>query len=170
MARPSRNQSDGISLDVEALFRLHGTEVWKAMLVVSGGRADIADDVTAEAFARLLGARSEVRDPLAWVFRTAFRLAAAELRRESRLRVAEDEGAAADVAPLSAELAGALQALPPAQRAVVFLHYHADMPVSEVARVVGSSVPAVKVRLHRARRSLRRWLEEQEDHCARLVA
>ena len=37
------------------------------------------DDATAEAFARLFDRRESVRDPLAWVFRTAFRLASAEL-------------------------------------------------------------------------------------------
>jgi RNA polymerase sigma-70 factor (ECF subfamily) len=42
---------------------------------------------------------------------------------------------------------------------VVFLHYHADLPIAEVARLVGSPTATVKVRLHRARRALRTSLE-----------
>ena len=43
---------------------------------------------------------------------------------------------------------------------VVFLTYQADMPLGEVAHLTGSSVAAVKVRLHRARKALRILLEE----------
>jgi len=48
-----------------------------------------------------------------------------------------------------------LRELSPEQRAVVFLHYVADLPVREIARLSGSTTATVKVRLHRARRSLR---------------
>jgi len=63
---------------------------------------------------------------------------------------------------LSDELTSALRLLSPSQRAAVFLHYHADLPVSEVAALTGSSVPAVKVQLHRARRALRATLDVEE--------
>jgi DNA-directed RNA polymerase specialized sigma24 family protein len=33
----------------------------------------------------------------------------------------------------------------------VFLHYQADLPVQEVARLMGTSSAAVKVHLHRGR-------------------
>jgi RNA polymerase sigma-70 factor (ECF subfamily) len=46
----------------------------------------------------------------------------------------------------------------------VFLHYYADLPVAEVARLVGSPAATVKVRLHRARRSLRASLETVGAH------
>jgi DNA-directed RNA polymerase specialized sigma24 family protein len=39
-----------------------------------------------------------------------------------------------------------------------------DYTVSEVARVTGSSVPAVKVRLHRARKQLREALPDMGVH------
>jgi RNA polymerase sigma factor (sigma-70 family) len=56
---------------------------------------------------------------------------------------------------LPSDLTAALRRLSPDQRAAVFLHYFADLPVGEVARLSGSPVATVKVRLHRARRSLR---------------
>jgi RNA polymerase sigma factor (sigma-70 family) len=48
----------------------------------------------------------------------------------------------------------ALAKLPENERAAVVLHYIEDLPVGEVARVLGISRPAVKTRLHRARRRL----------------
>ena len=143
------------------MFRSHGGQVWRAVMAMTAGRVDIADDVTAEAFSRLLVYDRGVRDPVAWVFRTAFRLASSELRRERQTSNSypTKEPSSGDQVALSSGLADALLMLSPAQRAAVFLHYHADLPVSEVAALTGSSVVAVKVRLHRARQALRTALE-----------
>ena len=148
---------------MESVFRSHAGQLWRAVLAMTAGRSDIADDVTAEAFSRLLVYDKGVRDPVAWLFRTAFRLAAAELRREGLLSPqSASERSRPDRAFLSDELTDALRLLTPAQRAAVFLHYHADLPVSEVATLTGLSVPAVKVQLHRARRALRTRIEAEE--------
>jgi RNA polymerase sigma-70 factor (ECF subfamily) len=145
------------------VFRSHGGQLWRAVMAITAGRADIADDVVAEAFSRLLVHDTGVRDPVAWLFRTSFRLAARELRREGTrsLHGPSDHGSH-DRDQLSGELTSALRLLSPSQRAAVFLHYHADLPVSEVAALTGSSVPAVKVQLHRARRALRATLDVEE--------
>jgi RNA polymerase sigma-70 factor (ECF subfamily) len=47
---------------------------------------------------------------------------------------------------------GAVRRLPLNQRRVVLLHDFGDMPLNEVARVLGCSPGTAKVRLHRARR------------------
>jgi RNA polymerase sigma-70 factor (ECF subfamily) len=49
-------------------------------------------------------------------------------------------------------LLGAVRQLPLNQRRVVLLHDFGDMPLEEVARVLGCSPGTAKVRLHRARR------------------
>jgi RNA polymerase sigma-70 factor (ECF subfamily) len=118
--------------------------------------------VTAEAFARYLVYREDVRDAEAWLFRTAFRLLAKELRRESRdaRQPSEVSGPAPD--EVSDELRSALGALSVEQRAAVYLHYYLDLPVAEVARLSGAPVATTKVRLHRARRALRSLLERSE--------
>jgi RNA polymerase sigma-70 factor (ECF subfamily) len=141
---------------VEAVYRSHGGLVWRAVLTMSAGNREVADEATSEAFARLFAYREGVRDPMAWVFRTAFRVAGKELRRQRRL-VAEaaPERGAMDRSALPADLTAALRLLSPDQRAAVFLHYFADLSVGEVARLSGAPVATVKVRLHRARRSLR---------------
>ena len=142
--------------DVESVFRSHGGMVWRAVLSMAAGDRSIADEATAEAFARMLAYRDGVREPVPWVFRTAFRVAARELGRQSRVTDgAVYELSVADTSSLAPELTDMLGVLSPEQRVAVFLHYVADLPVSEVARLTGSSATAVKVRLHRARRYLR---------------
>jgi RNA polymerase sigma factor (sigma-70 family) len=143
--------------EVEAVYRSHGGTVWRAVLAMSAGSREVADEATCEAFARLYAYRDGVRDPVAWVFRTAFRLAGRELTRQ-RLQVddaAASEGSSGEVSVLPSAVAAGLRRLSPEQRSAVFLHYFADMPVGEVARLAGVPTATIKVRLHRARRTLR---------------
>jgi RNA polymerase sigma-70 factor (ECF subfamily) len=150
--------------EVEMVFRSHAGQVWRALLVMSAGRREIADEATAEAFVRLFDHREAVRDPVPWVFRTAFRLCAAELRRERVLDPQHAAHAAADLSRpgvLPSALTDALRELSPDQRVAVFLRYYADLSVLEVARLSGSTPATVGVRLHRARRALRVALEEE---------
>jgi RNA polymerase sigma-70 factor (ECF subfamily) len=142
--------------EVEAVFRSHGGTVWRAVLAMSAGSSEVADEATCEAFARLYAYRDGVRDPVAWVFRTAFRLASRELKRQ-RQHVDHEapESIGGEVSVLPFAVARGLRRLSPEQRSAVFLHYFADMPIAEVAHLCGVPTATVKVRLHRARRALR---------------
>ena len=113
----------------------------------------------AEAFARALERISQIREPVPWLYRTAFRLAAEDLRRKEP--AVEPERSVEAAAGLEA-LVPALRELSPAQRAAVVLHYEADLPVREVAEHMGTSVAAVKVHLFRGNPRLRELLSEEE--------
>lgn len=149
--------------DYVALYRTVGVALWRAVYAYTGGQRDLADDAVAEAVARAIQYDSAIRRPEAWLYRTAFRIAAAELRRTGSLAELEEHesGEVRDIADLRL----ALRKLSPNQRAAVYLHYQADMPVREVARLMGTSVATVKVHLYRGRRRLRELLgtEEMED-------
>lgn len=54
-----------------------------------------------------------------------------------------------------------LAELPPQHAGAVRLHYLHGLPISETARLLGLPKPTVKMRLHRARRTLRRLLREE---------
>ncbi len=56
--------------------------------------------------------------------------------------------------PPDVDLEHALERLPRRQREVAVLHYLVDLPVAEIATVVGLSTGGVKHALFRARRSL----------------
>jgi len=150
--------------DYAALYRAVGPALWQAIYAYSGGQRDLADDAVAEAFARAIQYDRGIRRPSSWLYRTAFRIAAAEIRRR-RLQTEIVGGAAVDSPPEVEEVLTALRQLSPSQRAAVYLYYRADLPVREVASVMGTSVAAVKVHLHRGRKRLRELLgtEETED-------
>lgn len=61
-----------------------------------------------------------------------------------------------------ADLRRAISQLAHQDRVVVVLYFYLDLPLQEVALVVGSSVGAVRARLYRAVKRLRPDLEIQE--------
>ena len=63
--------------------------------------------------------------------------------------------------PPLVDLFDALAQLPPGQRAALFLHYQADLPTREVARLMGTSAAVVRVHLMRGRRRLAELLKEE---------
>jgi DNA-directed RNA polymerase specialized sigma24 family protein len=69
--------------DLEMLYREHGNRLWWALVAFSGDR-DIASDAESEAFAQAIRRRQGLRDPLAWIWRAAFRIAAGELKERGR--------------------------------------------------------------------------------------
>jgi RNA polymerase sigma-70 factor (ECF subfamily) len=150
--------------DYERLFREAGPALGRAMYAVTGGRRHLAEDVIAEAFARAMEHRG-VRDPLAWIYRTALCLATEELKRERRTS-GELEIDLAEEPSEFRDLLRALRRLSPHQRAAVVLHYEADMPVREVSRLMGIAPATVRVHLHRARNRLRQLLAEGEHEHA----
>jgi RNA polymerase sigma-70 factor (ECF subfamily) len=128
------------------------------------GLAD-AEDAVQEAFARASVRWARIRDydhPEAWVRRVAYNLAVSSLRRTSRKLLAYRRvGAPAPAPPPSEEgvlLGRALARLRRGHREVLVLHYLADLPVEEIARVLKLPIGTVKGRLFRARAALEREL------------
>jgi RNA polymerase sigma-70 factor (ECF subfamily) len=130
------------------------------MYAFTAGRRGIAEEATAEAFAQAIAQSDSIREPVGWIYRTAFRLASAELRRERRPapEIERVEPVEAGLGPL----VDAPRALSPNQRAAVVLRYEADLPVGEIARRTGMSTATVRVHLHRGRNRLRELLGNEE--------
>ena len=70
---------------------------------------------------------------------------------DARALRAVDEGAWLE----GEDLRRAVQALPYSQRAAVLLHFHLDMPLSDVGTALGISESGAKTRIHRALKRLR---------------
>ncbi len=60
------------------------------------------------------------------------------------------------------DLAAALDRLPPRHLLPLSLYYHLDLPIAEVARVLGCSEGAARVRIHRALVALRPAMKLEE--------
>jgi RNA polymerase sigma factor (sigma-70 family) len=147
--------------DLETLFRDEAPGVFRTLVVYTAGRRDIAEEAVAEAFARAVAHEATIRDPLPWIYRTAFRLANEELRGERRRAPAEHGERAVDP-PEFANVAAALDRLTPNQRAAVVLRHVLDLDVDEIARRMGTAQATVRVHLHRGRKRLRELLGAEE--------
>jgi DNA-directed RNA polymerase specialized sigma24 family protein len=143
---------------LEAAYRGFGSELWRAIRVYSESRVT-ADDAVAEAFAQAAAGVDRIRDLRAWVFKTAFRLAAADLQSRSRMvsldswpEAESTEGSGSPGVIDALELAGRLS---PLQRAVFVLRDLLQFSTYETARILDISDVAVRVHLHAAHRRLR---------------
>jgi RNA polymerase sigma-70 factor (ECF subfamily) len=137
-----------------------------------GGDRALAEEITQEAFVEAVRnrARFEGRaDSVTWVIGIArhkladhFRIAARDERR--RLRLAPDVDEDEPWGPLETrdDVVRALGRLPESQRAVLCLRYLDDLPVADVARVIGRSESATESLLSRARDGLRGALSRSE--------
>lgn len=140
----------------EALYREQGQRMWHSVHLYSGN-AEVASDAIAEAFAQAIRRGDAIRDPAAWVWRTAFVIATGDLKARSKSYQLPDRSYV--LSELNLTLQEALSKLTPSQRAAVILHYYAGYSLKEIAGVLHSSSSTVGVHLHRARKRLRENLE-----------
>jgi RNA polymerase sigma-70 factor (ECF subfamily) len=154
-----KEATDGV--DLERLYREHGDRLWRAVLAYSGSR-QIADDAVAEAFTQALRRVETIRDPMAWIWRVAFRMAAGELR-DRRRNVGAPVDRGYEHTEGADDLLAALRTLSPNQRGAIVLHHYIGYPVREVASILGSTPPAVRVHLSVGRKRLRALLKDHDD-------
>ncbi|MGH9410813.1 MAG: RNA polymerase sigma factor [Vicinamibacterales bacterium] len=159
--------SQGDEAAFEALFRRWHPAVFRWALRIVRDRG-AAEEVTADAFWRAYRARARFdpsKDFGAWIRRIATHAALDQLKREQRERSRRApmlvDVAAGDAAPaddLGADTAAAMRRLSPKLRIVALLALIEDEPYDVIADALGISVAAVKVRVFRAVRQLRRDL------------
>lgn len=157
-------------IDFHTLYERYAPDVYRFALYLSGDAA-LADDITQEAFVRAWVMPGEVRGGTvkAYLLMIARNLYRAEGKRAAR-RVALPD-ALPDRKPGPEAVVGGrlelaavletLQALPEVDRAALLMHALDDMPHAEIAAVLGLSVAAVKVKVHRARIRLKRLREPE---------
>ncbi len=154
--------------DFDDLFRREYRRVLRAVHWTLGhGDIGVAEEITQEAFCRALERWARVRrheNPGGWVQLTALRLA---IRTDTRRRrsAAVDLGwpQTTDLREVDIDLERAILSLSRQQRLAVVLHHLLDLPIVEVASVMGVREGTVKTHLHRGRRQLADALGEDEE-------
>ena len=159
----------------DVLVSRHGRNVYQLCYRFAGNHeaaSDLAQDVFIRAY-RALGGFKGQSSVGTWLYRIAVNLC---LNRAS-LKGAPTEPLqgrehpdvrceAADATLLRAERAAqvrsAIARLPRKQRAAVVLRVYHDLPHEQIARILGSSVGAVKANFFHALRNLRRLLEDHD--------
>jgi RNA polymerase sigma-70 factor (ECF subfamily) len=168
MARIRDGDMEAFRLLVEA----HQSRVINTISKLLGSDAE-AEDLAQQVFIRVWRSASRYQ-PTAkfttWLFRIARNLVFNELRRRKHLvEQQEDSSELAERAErepdrvllegeLQKAIQNAIQELPEAQRIAIVLRRYEEMPYEEIARVMGTTVPAVKSILFRARAELREKL------------
>jgi RNA polymerase sigma factor (sigma-70 family) len=165
-AAPARK----LALDFDALYRAARDDVFAYVATLLHDRA-AAEDVTALAFERAFRRRTrfdaERGSARSWLFGIARNAALDELRRRKRTAALVEEPPAAtsdddiDAALHRATVRTAVAALPPRDRELIALKFHAGLDNAELAAVLGVSVSNAGTRLHRALTKLREVLDEQ---------
>jgi RNA polymerase sigma-70 factor (ECF subfamily) len=127
------------------------------------GDRSVADDAVAEAFSQALRRGSAILKPDKWVWRAAFRIAAGELKDRRRNAPLLTSDVVHNPEP-AWDLIEALQELSGSQRACIVLRHYSGYSAVEIARMTGSTPPAVRMQLTRGRRRLRALLDGGQDH------
>ena len=155
----------------EEFFRERYGEVVRSMRLMVGDHAR-AEELTQEAFSRACRHWRRVRAldrPVAWVYVVATNEARREWRRDQRaasVTVDDSAPAADDTAGSIAtalDVRAALAQLTDRQRAAVVLRYVADLPIADIADVMGCAPGTVKATLHQALAHMRIELEDQDE-------
>jgi RNA polymerase sigma-70 factor (ECF subfamily) len=141
----------------------------RAAVTLAVGDPWLAEEATAEAYARALARWSHVsaaRRPEAWVYTVALNQVRSRLRRmrlERRYLARQRAGYEPPPAEPETELWAAVARLGPRARTAVALRYVADLSEAEVAAAMGVSRGTVAATLHKARARLADLLA---DHAA----
>lgn len=152
-------------LDFDALYQKYAPDVFRFALYLSSNRSE-AEDITSETFVRAWASPEpiEMATVKGYLFTIARNLFLQRLRKRSRETTLAGDGefldsrtnphAQAEGREKLTLVLAELQKLPETSRAALLMYALDEMPYEEIARVLGMSLVAVKVRIHRARLAL----------------
>ncbi len=150
-------------LNFQELYDSYATEVYRFALWLAGNSYD-AEDITSETFIRAWVRRNTIRTETlkAYLF-TIARNVYLENQRKRKQQVALED-VYTDPAPGPDKMVESqlelqsvqriVQTLPEIDRAAFVLRVQHGLPYAEIARVLGLSLTATKVKVHRVRKKL----------------
>ncbi len=154
--------------DVETLYGQYADMVYRIAFVRTLNASD-AEDILQDVFCRYIRSNTAFADEghcRAWLIRAAINCSSSLLTSAWRRHTVSGDSSAENVTcrmERDTEVYHAVMQLPEKQRVAVHLFYYEDYSVDKIARLTGSTVSAVKSRLHRAREELRCLLKEDFD-------
>lgn len=153
-------------MDFASLYRQHAADVFRFAYYLSGNHA-VAEDIAAETFARALTTADRIKTGTvkAYLLRIARNLFVDATRRDARLSDLDATGEPLDQAPGPEAIAGArlelvvtrqaLATLSEGERSALLMSAVGGLSHEQIAAALECSIPAVKLRIHRARLRLR---------------
>lgn len=142
---------------IETVYRNERDGLVRLGFLLTSSRAD-AEDLVHTAFASLAQSWEEVMSPRAYLRQAVVNGAAGVHRRASRRLPARPEPVVGE--PVVDDTWAAVQQLSPVQRTVVVLRFYEDLPLNEIAQVIGRPESTVRSDLRRALQHLRQELND----------
>ncbi len=144
-------------VDWDALVTENENRLYRAALAILGDPQE-AEDAVQDAFIRFWErAPEDLENPGAWLMRVLVNGCKSRLRLAWR-RVGPLPDTLPAPGPEEREELEELFSLPPADRAVIHLHYYEGWSTDEIAQMLGQRPGTVRSRLSRAREKLRKML------------
>lgn len=173
-----RKIATGDQKSFQRLLRRHLAKTVRLASRMLGGHSAAAEDVAQEAFIKIWQHAGDFEDPekagarfTTWLYKIVLHLCIDEKRKRSFSGIddIEEPHDGKDSAETglqrqeqSAKVRGALDALPPRQRAALVLCFYEDYSNKEAAEMMGIGLKALEALLVRARRDLRKTLAGEE--------
>jgi RNA polymerase sigma-70 factor (sigma-E family) len=136
----------------EDVYRSEYARMTRVAHLITGSN-EHAEEVVQDAFVALYQRFDQVLDPSGYLYRAVVNGCRMRLRRRQmaeRVRHLRPIGAVGVGPPELDETWSALARLSPRRRAVVVLRFYADLPLDDIAEVMGCATGTVKSQLHRA--------------------
>lgn len=180
-----RRAKEGDKLAFSQLYETHFDRIYRYVAVKTGDRIE-AEDMTQQVFLKAyqsLGGFSLKGPPVSsWFFRIAHNLIVDHLRKKTKREEhqvtsfdetttagGDDPEAAAEISLDMETLSAASRRLTAAQQEVVSLRFAGDLPIAEVARIMGKSEGAIKALQHSAIASLRKAMQVGNNDTVRKI-
>jgi RNA polymerase sigma-70 factor (ECF subfamily) len=167
----------GDSLAIERLVQTYQQDVYRLALSILDDPEE-ADDATQEVFLAVLRSLDSFRGDSSfktWLFSITINVCRSRLRRgksrmklsqvlQSLFRSEQDQPESKAIQnEADKKLWQAIRALDEKHRIPIILRYYHDLPVNEIADMLGIPVGTVHSRLNHARKRLRVWLKDEQS-------
>jgi len=173
-----RRAKEGDKHAFSRLYETHFDRIYRYVVFKTGDRIE-AEDMTQQVFLKayqsLSGFNLKGTPISSWFFRIAHNLIVDNLRKKTKqeenqvmsfdetvIAGGEDPQTAVELSLDVESLSAASRLLTDAQQEVISLRFAGDMPIAEVARIMGKSEGAVKALQHAAIAALRKTLQVEQ--------
>ena len=147
---------------LEKVFRRDYARLVRAAWLLSGSR-EVAEDLVQDVFSGMLAAGHVPNDPGHYIHQAVVNRVRSWQRRQGLERRHATVQPPVATPPEMYELWGFLRALSPRQRTAIILRYYCDLPLAEVAELMGCRTGTVTVLIRRALGKARKMKEAFES-------
>lgn len=151
--------------DVETIINLYGDSVFKLAFSIIKDCAS-AEDIAQNVFIKYMQEKKEfqgLEHKKAWLLRTTINECKMHLRyywNSKRVEFPSECEISRDDVMQDNTLLDVLMSLPRKYREAIHLFYYEELPIKEIAAILGKKEATIKTNLHRGKQLLRRKLEE----------